>query len=380
VADLSTSPKNILTNTAIVAASLIVLCLVLEILLRLAAYNPFGEFFTKDGPAGFIQASKNPQRIFEAIPGAHGKAWGTQIHINHAGFRGREYALSKPATTYRVLVIGDSIAFGNNLPEGKNYPALLEALLSNSSRTVEVLNLALGGYDTLQEVATLEDLGLPFAPDLVILGYCLNDIGIASGNLNYIKRLKNYGHPIYHSRLAQFVRVQLDRAELIHYSNTANSDESFDATYKQMQADISGDLILQQKMQRLSELLARNAGEKNSKTIFSRDYTQTNRIQRLRFGLEHLKALQQQQGFAVQVLVTPYLLEDANSQPVYQAVYAIVEHEMARLDFPVLNFYQPFAAVGLDNLVLKKNDGIHPNERGHDIIARELHRRIKIEK
>ena len=370
--------KSALTNVALVIASLVFLGGIFEIALRIAGYNPFGEFFDKEGASEFIQVSKNPTRIFEARPGAQGAAWGTQIRINKAGFRGRDYAPAKPANTYRIVVIGDSIAFGNNIPEGKNYPALLETLFANSSRPVEVLNLALGGYDTLQEVATLEDIGLAFSPDLVILGYCINDIGIASGNLNYIKRLKNYGSPIYHSRLTQFIRVQLDRAELIQYSKNANRDDSFDNTYKLMQADISGDVVLQQKMQQLTNLLAASADNSDEKTIFSHDYTRANRVQRLRFGLERLKALQQQNHFAVLTVVTPYLLETPNSQPIYQSVYAIVEHEMARLDFPTLNFYPMFASVGLNTLVLKKKDGIHPNEQGHDMIAKELYRSIDI--
>jgi lysophospholipase L1-like esterase len=367
---------RLFSNTALVIGSLFFLCLTFEIALRIANYNPFGEFFESEGPAVFIQPSKNPRRIFEARPGANGYGWGTHISINQAGFRGRDYLLPKPEDTYRVVVIGDSVAFGNNLPEDKNYPALLERLFAESQQHVEVLNLALGGYDTLQEVATLEEIGLQFSPDLVILGYCINDIGIASGNLNYIKRLKNYGSPVYRSRLAQFIRVQLDRVELIQYNKSANNRENFDSIYKNMQADISHDAALGEKMQRLSTLLDALPVEKKPGYFFTRDYTQTSRMQRLRFALEQLKSLQQKNTFQVLVLFTPYLIEDKTSQPIYQAVYAIIEHEIKRQDFPSLNLYQRFADAGFDKIILKKNDGVHPNLQGHEIIASELYQLI----
>ena len=368
--------KNALFNAGLIAASLVFLSLALEVVLRFANYNPFGEFFENERRAVFIQPSQNPLRIFEAAPDTTGEGWGTHITINHAGFRGRDYPAQKPINTYRVVVIGDSIAFGNNLPEDKNYPAVLEKMFAKSGRSVEVLNLALGGYDTLQEVATLEDIGLAFSPDLVVLGYCINDIGVASGNKNYIQRLQNYGSPVYHSRLAQFIRVQLDRIELIEYSKAANTGKNFGSTYKNTQSDISSDVVLNKKMQALGKLLDETPG----KYFFTRDYADQTHMQRLRYGLERLGALQKKNSFGVVVLFTPYLLEDKTSQPIYQAVYAIIEHEITRLGFSALNLYRPLANAGFENVILKKNDGVHPNELGHEIIAKELYQTITIKK
>jgi len=337
-------------------------------------YNPFSEFFENQGRAIFIQPSENTERIFEATPNTQGRGWGTDISINHYGFRGRDYSLEKPPGVYRIVVLGDSITFGNNLPADQNYPALLEKIFSRNGKHVEVLNLGLGGYDTLQEVATLEDVGLQFSPDLVILGYCINDIGVASGNLNYIKRLKNYGRPIYHSRLAQFIRVQLDRVDLIEYDESANSDENFNSTYKNSFADISQDNTLASQIQNLEKLLNKTEG----KYLFTHDYTQSNHIQRLRYGLQQLQALQKKKSFEVIALVIPYMLEDNNSQPIYQAAYKIIEHEMTRLNFSVVNPYQDFSEAGFKKLILKKNDGVHPNAQGHEIIAKILYQHINI--
>ena len=209
-----------------------------------------------------------------------------------------------------------------------------------------------------------------------MLGYCINDIGVASGNKNYIQRLQNYGSPVYHSRLAQFIRVQLDRIELIEYSKAANTGKNFGSTYKNTQSDISSDVVLNKKMQALGKLLDETPG----KYFFTRDYADQTHMQRLRYGLERLGALQKKNSFGVVVLFTPYLLEDKTSQPIYQAVYAIIEHEITRLGFSALNLYRPLANAGFENVILKKNDGVHPNELGHEIIAKELYQTITIKK
>jgi len=365
-----------LQHLALVSGAFTFTLIILECALRFANYNPFGEFFENEGRAVFIRPSANPQRIFEATPNAKGNGWGTSISINRYGFRGAEYSVEKPSGTYRIAVLGDSITFGNNLPPDKNYPAMLEKLFAKNNQHVEVLNLALGGYDTLQEVATLEDIGLQFKPDLVIVGYCINDIGIASGNLNYIKRLQNYGNPVYRSRLAQFIRVQLDRIELINFTNTANTRESFDAFYKNSLADIDGDKELDKKMADLSALINNTPG----KYLFARDYTQKDHIQHLRYGFEKLKQLQNEHGFAVSVLIIPYLREDDKNSPIYKAVYDIVRHEAIHLDFSTINLYPTFKQAGLEKLILKKNDGVHPNEHGHEIMATEIYKKISSDK
>ena len=44
-------------------------------------------------------------------------------------------------------------------------------------RGVEVLNLGVGGYGTAQQLLTLEEDGLRYRPDLVVLGFFLgNDV------------------------------------------------------------------------------------------------------------------------------------------------------------------------------------------------------------
>jgi lysophospholipase L1-like esterase len=364
-----TALKNFFGNLLLVLLSLFFILLMLEALLRAIGYNPFGEILKNEDRAIFIRPSENPQRIFEATPNASGQGWGTRVSINRFGFRGRDYTTEKPSGTYRIAVIGDSITFGNNLPPDANYPALLEKRFAQSGKKVEVLNLALGGYDTLQEVATLEEIGLQFHPDLVLIGYCINDIGIASGNLNYIKRLQKYGDPIYHLRLAQWIRIQLDRIDQENSTVDANKAVAFYSAYRDVLADIEPDSALATLMQGLSGELARSG----NRATFTADYTDANHVRRLRFALEKLHALQSTHHFTVSAIVFPYLLEKPETHAAYQLSYRIVEHEMQRLGFSVIDIYTPFTSAGLDHLLLRNNDGVHPNAEGHRIVAETLY-------
>jgi hypothetical protein len=63
------------------------------------------------------------------------------------------------------------------------YTSVLERILREKNRNVEVLNFGVAGYNTQQEVATLIEKGLDYDPDLVLLQYCLNDRQMVNGGV-----------------------------------------------------------------------------------------------------------------------------------------------------------------------------------------------------
>ena len=104
--------------------------------------------------------------------------WGFPFRVNALGFRGPEVTAAKPKGTYRVLFLGDSIVMGSGLSEQDTLPAALEAELSRRlpGRRFEVINAGVSGYSAREEYLQLKDLGLRLSPDLIILGFCLNDV------------------------------------------------------------------------------------------------------------------------------------------------------------------------------------------------------------
>jgi hypothetical protein len=95
---------------------------------------------------------------------------------NAQGYRDRERAVAKPAGMRRVVSLGDSFAWGASVEYEDAYPARLERGLNRRrGEPWEVVNLALPGMNTVDQAARLASEGMAYGPDLVLLGYVLND-------------------------------------------------------------------------------------------------------------------------------------------------------------------------------------------------------------
>jgi hypothetical protein len=95
---------------------------------------------------------------------------------NSAGYRDLERALAKPPGARRALSLGDSFAWGASVEFEDAYPQRLERHLTRRRREPwEVVNLALPGMNTVDQAAQLRSEGLAYGPDVVVLGYVLND-------------------------------------------------------------------------------------------------------------------------------------------------------------------------------------------------------------
>ena len=96
---------------------------------------------------------------------------------NQLGFREREFQVPKPAGVYRVMVLGDSLTWGAGLAEAQRYTNRLEELLreTHAGRQIEVLNFGVSGGPTVRERDLLAEHVDAVDPDLVVVGFCLND-------------------------------------------------------------------------------------------------------------------------------------------------------------------------------------------------------------
>ena len=101
-----------------------------------------------------------------------------RMQVNEQRFRGPLAEIPKPAGCLRVVCIGDSMTFGDGVSAEEAWPAQLESALQARwpGRCIEVLNCGVNAYDTDDEVRWLSSYLLPtFEPDVVLLGYFVND-------------------------------------------------------------------------------------------------------------------------------------------------------------------------------------------------------------
>lgn len=125
-----------------------------------------------------IRLSENRRLLYENRTGLDMRFGNRPLRTNQAGMRqDTEYPLERSPGSVRIMGIGDSAMFGWGVDQGEDYLAVTEALLNEpaSGTLYEVLNLGVPGYNTRQEVELLRVRGLPYRPDIVVLGWCFND-------------------------------------------------------------------------------------------------------------------------------------------------------------------------------------------------------------
>ncbi|MEN3325408.1 MAG: hypothetical protein V7638_215 [Acidobacteriota bacterium] len=117
----------------------------------------------------------------------------TNVSTNAQSFRADYPIGRKPAGTFRIVCLGDSVTFGYRVPpvwpekpmdfnpEWQPYPMLLEKELrkANPNRSIEVFPMAVPGYTSHQGLAWLRrDIGY-LQPDMVIASFGWNDASLS---------------------------------------------------------------------------------------------------------------------------------------------------------------------------------------------------------
>ena len=145
--------SNFLINILLSVSALILLVVLGEVFLRVLNYNEKKII----GPEWFKK----------------------YVTYNSLGYRDHEHSLAKPKDTFRILVLGDSMTFGQGIDNLKDIiPKKLETYLNENSKKTrfEVISFAHPGYHTDSELYDLYTNGFQFQPDLIYLSYYHNDV------------------------------------------------------------------------------------------------------------------------------------------------------------------------------------------------------------
>jgi lysophospholipase L1-like esterase len=255
--------------------------------------------------------------------------------INAYGVRDFPFAVEKPAGTFRIVVLGDSIGFGfcndrQPLAVEDTFAKVLERDLRRRfpAQPIEVLNLSVSGYDTVQEVEFLSRKGLPLHPDLVLLAYCLNDAWSAS------------------AETFAFERRGLGRL--------MGSSEIFQQVY------LGSDLV-RFAMQRGQVLSAKRRGKRGP-----------GQVDRTAIGCGRLAQLGAEHGFGVVVAAFPAF---ENWEPsAREGEHTAVAAKAAAEGFAFLDLLPPFRAAsnGRFRVLQGRCNREHPDEQGHLVAARAI--------
>lgn len=95
-----------------------------------------------------------------------------RIRCNADGLRGGQIEQPKPRSRTRLAVLGDSFMWGFGVEDDEVFAQALARQLPGS----DAVNLAANGYSSVQEWVRFQDDGLRFDPDVVIVGFFVNDL------------------------------------------------------------------------------------------------------------------------------------------------------------------------------------------------------------
>ena len=191
--------KTFFQNITLLFVSIILILLVIEIFIRATGYRDTYEADEKKA----LQWQYDTKRTHNSL-----------------GFRDYEYSVEKPKGVFRIFVLGDSYSYGQGLEMTETYSKVLEKTLNDKypSKHFEVINSSFLGLDTEKEFQRLKNEGIRLSPDMVILGYCLNDPSHNSGITQWreeeekekIKILFNNKRLLEISDLYWFLKMKVD--------------------------------------------------------------------------------------------------------------------------------------------------------------------------
>lgn len=168
-------------------------------------------------PALFVP---NAATVYGNRPGFRGNYAGVLVSINSMGHRGHDFPQSKATNEFRVLLLGDSVTFGQAVEQHQTFSSHLETLL-NAKRTTSyyrVINAGVPGFNTADESNYLRASGDALDPDFVIVTYVHNDT-VPSAFIGFDERgvpLKNDGSSPLRGDLREQVSTWLYRHSALY--------------------------------------------------------------------------------------------------------------------------------------------------------------------
>lgn len=371
---LSPQVKRSIQNISLCVGSLILILLVLEIGMRVYLSWKIGSMGAlaahKFNPqrknlmlADILQTNLNKRIVYELVPNREGQLMHAPLKINSQGLRDREYAVKKPAGTFRIIGLGDSLLFGWGVPVEVTTLKALERLLNEGSPPVryEVINFSVPGYNTVMEVETLKRKALAYEPDVVIILFCGNDLNVPA----FLQERLNL--------------LSLGRSYLLEWAAVATSggNQALVKTLYEVQLIQPRDIFMQR------DLLSLEPDSKRVPPAYRHLVGVKNYIK----ALEKLQRLAKNHGFPVLITFTwgdlEEWLDDKNADaliaqyqedwPFYRINYRFGFHIVDTLKDQLA--YLRRHGLRSQAFLVSENDP-HPNRVQHHLIALTLYRTL----
>jgi lysophospholipase L1-like esterase len=402
------SPSGWRASSLLSLSSLLVFFTLFEIAVRLAspdlslpqAAQHFR--FTQSFEFELPHHQRDKQLGWRLIPGTYGR-----MRINSDGFRGAEFNLARTPGVRRIAHLGDSCTMGFTIPDDEGvYGARLAALLTKTDSPTETLNFGVDGYSSHQGRLLLDQV-LDYVPEYVTLHFGYNDHHYSNAS-DRDTRFSNPGYReiLERSRAYRFLRrhvLRLSRREARLVSPHRRVDlDAFEANLRDMVSSARErgaiPILITTPLRPFAPLIQNEvlAEVDGRQRWVTQDWWVSRELERRGMALEDAPGTQALQDVLEEGLVRypewPYLhflqareLQNAGLRAEARAALERVSEldaerrvmqeyaertraVAAQLDVELVDLAQAFAA----SRDLLFNDIVHPNKRGHRLIAEQL--------
>lgn len=259
------------------------------------------------------------------------------IKTNSAGFRDKEFELLKNNRSRRILVLGDSLTFAVNIAEQKDiFTYRLEKLLNSETDVFdyEVLNMGVDGYNTVQEAENLKYNGIKYKPDMVIVVYCLNDDYKKYNEIYYASFFNENRINRFLFRSAAYRKIYFFIADSLWLIKTNGKMQGIDGKYSSL------------------------------------NFEET--------GFAMFRDLQKKYNFKLYFFIVPYFKDFNNYEDI--SLHNKTAERLSRYGIGYFDLLKDFSKVTKNGKIFRHNnpnDFCHPNEKGHELIAEFIYKKIK---
>ena len=167
--------KNIFVNLGVLVLSLIIVFIIGEFIVR-SLYKDktvlFPRYHTDAQYGQFTLRKIRPNSVFwhTSLDGS----W--KFTINNKGLRNdSNFEYEKSEGIIRIISLGDSHTQGYEVRQDYTFSAIIEKYLKAHGHNTEVINAGISGFSTAEELLFLENEGIKYKPDFVVLGFYAND-------------------------------------------------------------------------------------------------------------------------------------------------------------------------------------------------------------
>jgi len=128
----------------------------------------------------WMEMQASSRYLWQLVPGYEVPMGDGLARVNAHGIRDRLAPGPKGPMERRIITLGDSGVFGWGVPDGSTWQEQLEVLLNERFEGwhIEVVNMGVPGYSSVQALRLLEDLGWSYEPDLVLAATIFSDCNI----------------------------------------------------------------------------------------------------------------------------------------------------------------------------------------------------------